>query len=1540
MIVDNDRPRHSLPDFDHSNPDNRIGVWNPPRVLSDNRPSRPYPPVDFDRELHHQHQLNHKIAAPYPPIDKLRYDSEGSSRIRVDHIDGYEVKAREEFAWGRGDEKYHRRGDFVPNLDKSSGDFGIMTSQSRLSRDIQLYGVERDNEISRGSRRDGLGDSKRWVNDRKAPRDPHSSSFEYGNNENGAGDGIRVTSGKYYGSEMGRYNNRGNRDPAHEYIRAPKKQIQKKSALLRIQMIKPNYRNREVEPLHYTSYADDSDSNSFRGKDQFENSGYGMKAEEREGSPVELDISFKSNSLVAKAIVAPSSSALVSDADMTSVSDTDLTSAEKRKNGLVSDSDCSDLKPAKPSIAAVSLSSSPCKANGIPNSGKDFNLQKNISNSCSQPCSRVPPNHHGKNEGAQNLNRTVSDEITKVRSGKTSPRVAKKKIIVKKVVKKVVSNPNLNVSSSISSNVLDGTVQSGSVSPSFTSGSDKTEISLKDEITAIDKMSMPGCLLSSPREGNLFPDYTEEDITLQSMGPHTSSQEYKTDDNSDIGHVARIERNENISNSSSGASSIKDEKSDSDCLDADNFVHGLHGMSKSNADKVVLTKSLNGNTSPDISNMDDVNVQLCQNEVSLSPGQYSNVQCLENRYHVEVDKNCRLSTSAETEINTDVINTCNSANVRVAGLIFNDLTGSAQESITDCDIKNDGKVDCKSEAVPLTENAILEENQEIFFSVPSCGIVGLSISGETRIQDGSKCLEHSRVPMNSSDTNSEGSIAVPHSVIVKDSAKQASPEDATLSSENISPYQFPNAEFSVGFGEGDTNKSKKRKVGTHSNFSSSNIGGISSDPIHTVNFENADTTISLRDPSPSEVLDSNVQSSDFSLQSSMGRVTDLHGNGEVSEAEVHSGNNGNNSVNRPSPILKINETTTGHLNFTLCRAELCDAIVVATSCAEVPIRISDNQTHEKEVAFSSMAKLSTSPSLAYPEDSCKFSDNSLVRESNESTDANREPMNSECSKLQRLDIEYHSVLEDLAIPNDKFPVLEHGQKENATPVVPINNTQKDILVIGNTEGENIDTQADKKCQSRDSVKLFPSTDLEPSDLQTKENLPLEHDCLSCPVDTDGVTVSNSNTVSDMFSPGTTSDINLPDRRISDCQAIRKESILGDEDNADSSSNVEHGSDLPASTLSLHHTTKNMKLDHATGRDNLIMGKIMQQPLQVDSKVMPQGLNSSFSKFNGGKNQTGYGIPTTIQGQSFIIFPKAKTSASSIRVSKLRTWHRSGNNSASLPGSKPSGGFVPAKKPVSEKKGNFQNTSYIRKGNNSLVRKHTADSALPQSSVNQSPLVFDEFRKGTGSESKVDITDQTNLLKTGLTHAPLERQRTPPLPVDPILPNQMTTSSEENRSSPLIEPLSNADCDDASEPRKITEPCDALNSAEDALKSYETVENRTVQSNTGESQVEANDGNVSSLNSKRIVYVKRKSNQLVATSNSCDLSVTDDNAQTAASDGYYKRSKNQLVRTTFESHINQTVGMPNIAVNSDGQGTRRAVCNRRFSKRRSHKGTHD
>ncbi|XP_047182768.1 uncharacterized protein LOC124848982 isoform X2 [Vigna umbellata] len=813
-----------------------------------------------------------------------------------------------------------------------------------------------------------------------------------------------------------------------------------------------------------------------------------------------------------------------------------------------------------------------------------------------------------------------------------------------------------------------------------------------------------------------------------------------------------------------------------------------------------------------------------------------------------------------------------------------------------------------------------------------------SSSRKIGIQDGLDCLQHASALKQGSDngsSNLEDCITVHGSGIINDARNQLAHGDVTMHPENCETEKpFPNSNILAGSGEGNTKKIKKRKARTQFNILSSEMESLSPDHVNPDNLANnvdGGTVLLSKDPSASKVLDQSVQN-DVESITGLDGVTALHEEGEFLETQFYAAKNNNGDANEVSPSSKRKKVT-ANPNLTQCQSQISAVIVVTTtSDVEAPVNLNDNQEHQKEFALSSMGmcvptsvqSMLSVQSMPYSESITKMSDNILSGGSFDSTDANRETMSSEYSELQHSDIVSFSPCEDLAFQNDQFSPLEGEFIGNITPVVLVSNTQIDVLGVGNTMAEKTDLQAVKEhYQYREFVQRSPRADMEPNDLNVKNDLLAQQNLMSCPTSGDEVTTSNSNdeftvdapgALSDIFSQGMASEV--PDKRILELTAINDENICGVEEN----------------TSSVHQTKHNSRSDSAFGHSNMITKKTISEPSQVSSKVTTHALNSYRFGSSGTKNQSGSVIPKTFPGHSFTFLKsETKTSASSTHVSKPRTWHRTGNNPPiSLPRIN-SVRAVPPKRPILERKGNFQNTSYVRNGN-SLVRKPTPVPALPQiSSVNKSSSGLGEISKSTKSESRADVTDQPMYLRAGARFSQQrQRQRTPPLPID--------IKSEENTSSSLVEPHSGGSCENVSDPKTFIEiNNNAQNSSEDALKHCEIPENQHVPSDNGESQVEANEGNPLSLNMKRIVYIKPKTNQLVATSNSRDVSLsTDDNGQTAFSDGYYKRRKNQLVRTTFESHSNQTAAVPNGTANSDGQGTSNALCNTRFSKKRLHK----
>ncbi|WJX10217.1 hypothetical protein P8452_00966 [Trifolium repens] len=1392
-------------------------TWNP---NPEDRSSRNYPPIDYHRESHHHHTQNHRTPPSYPP--PIRYEHDTSyGRLNT------EVNPRETFVY-----RHH-----------------VTTASPSASN---LAYQERD---------DDRIDNRRWLNDRKLHNSspPHSPSFQLVNDE---------IKRDYHSSETVRYsggsnssrsnsrdcNHNHNHNHGREFSRTPpKKQIQKKSALLRIQTVKPNHRNRDYVP--------DSNVNFFRGnnsKDQRGGYTKGGGEDRKKENPVEeFDISLESNVLVAKPIVT---------------------------SGAVSAKLSSVVRIAKEGDAS----------------------EKNEGDACDS---------HEKNEGE------VSVEASGTGTRKLASKIVKKKKTVKRVVKKgSVKSTNSNVSASPSlANEVGGTVEGDSVARSSSnaaSGTVETETGLEEKINAVDKVAAP------EDECDVLDEDINVGLSLLCSKPENSSQEGKNDEDSDIGKESRFEKSGSIPDTPSCVSSSLGKSSCSDCLDVCNSVHDL--LSMTTIDKA--TKSLNGSTS-EINHLDCGNKPLCQSEVSLSPGNNIDVGCSGNRNLVDVGNEMNSNV-----ISADIISTQDSADD--SGFNSNDAT-SSEEKITVNDSGNndiDGEAYCEKMAPVINQNSTSEENSDTAIPLPSSGMVAFSSLGDTRIQDGHDWLQQptSVLKQGSDDRSSslEEGIIVHQFDIIKDAEKQVSPGEVPLSAEDCDiDKTFPNSNISLGFDIRDTSKIEKRDVKTRLNFLSLDLDDISLTPVNHSNDIDRGSTILLKDPCASEVLDDSIQSLDFYSLSNQVGDTALYGKRAFSEAEFCVANNDSDDENKVSPVSKRKKVTSSDPNLTQFQTEFSDSIVATTSSAEVPIISSDSQEHMKDdVALSSMGMdiQSNAQSMPYSDDIAKSSDCIFTGGSFESTDVNRETKSSE-----HLELQVSTQCEDLAIPNVPFS----EQKDNVTPIVPISNTQTDILVIGNIMGEKTDSQASENNYHYGDV-VSPTTDMLSNDLDMKGDLLAQESLMPCPADGDGATISNSNNelpedlpdpLSDMYSHGMTSE--LPDRMITESTALDiDENICGNEENPDCVSMVKHGSDLD--TSSIQHTEKTPKSDHAIECSDQISRNIMPKPTQVYSKVTPLGLNSSCSGLNGSKNQPGGVILKASKGHSFALpKSKSKTPTSSINASKSRTWHRTDNNPpASLPRVNISAGIDASKRPILQRKNNFQNTSYIRKGNSlvrnpspvsaipqmfstSLVRRPTPVSSIPQiSSINPLPLGLGEIHKGTKPESRADLTDQ------------------------PIYSNQ-----GKNISSPLLEPPSSGFCENASDPRKFIETNDAPASSEDVLKQYETPENQTGPSGNVNFNAEANDGNISSLNSKRIVYVKPKTNQLVATSSSCDIIVsTDDKGQTAISDSYYKRKKNQLVRTTFENHVNQTVAMPNNIVNSDGQGDSKVICKRRSTKRWSHK----
>lgn len=1488
-------------------------------------------------------------------MDKVRHDPESSSRFRVEYTNGFDPNHGDDnFVWGRRDENFHHRDNFVSTSDSSGRDFGFASNsrgnESSLGGYDHRYGSSRDNEACRSGRINGSRDGQ-------VSRDINDLLYEMGSGEIGDGSGVRIGSTKheYFRAEVARYNHsRGSREGSHEYNRTPRKQIQKKSAFLRIQMAKPSHRNRESEQLHYSGYFDRSNSSSFRGKDQYMYSDYMMEEEDlqrRKGSPVELDVSFKSNSLVAKAIVAPSSSVVVSDTDWT---------PGNEKIRKFCDGDCSNSRLGKLNQGSVKMGSSKCVAKKPSTSEKDskqFEEKakssdfRGVCDGSSQPCSSGAGMSQGKSKVERSSMGTVSEkDHTDIGSGKkTASKVVKKKKIVKKVVKKVI-NPQSRLSSSQKAKKCDKPVKADSLAqiPTVAFESDKLVTPLEQIITSDGMVSRHNVVLQPFTDKlNELPGNDKGDRSFLTV----VSRDRRIEDDSGRICVPKVNRNWNTSTSPLGSSSLEEDKIDESSVNADNNGNGLHTISNSDNG---LSKPQNKDTISEIGRVEDVSKQFCVPEKEFG----------------EDNVNYGMLSSEKTKIHEDISNTSRLTHGTDNSLVFEYGIVKSQENIAVCDeaiIDVIGKQPCTNQFTTSLENSMVEGIRQAL--VGSSAICGLSSSEGTGKGQGlayAECSNHGRDTTWDSDHDCP-SLGDKNTVfcsgIINKTDEHLSAGGATRSLENHAMESSPNGVVSVKASEGKTHGIKKRrKISTQVDFSDSTIIHVGPVKDIVVTADPVDTNLcsSPTSSSPAEVAVSSVGSLNVGLLLGTDVISVLHTNGSGSESRFTCKNDVHGHLDGTSPRYKKKREASAS-ESALPGSTVSETndrpMGTVTSCAEeVSITNTDDLTQEVEVAMPSINNVCTTGLMSFAGTTMLLENTLRV-----AVGAIRGVSTDDGLNLLHVGVESCSNAED---PNARSP-CQAGfgieQKEIITPLTLINVNQNSIMDVETNVGVKMDARAAEdqilihveaqrqitsEPHSPDLDQRFSHTDVETGLLLLKDDLPSVSSYPSLSDDGAGVSSSSSHdevmesvsrTLPGPRYPETLSKV--PSIDMLDCKAspsqISSEKVSGVFPKLDQKSVIEGGSYGPAHT-SFPRSTQS---DAGTEMDHSIRGKTIPL-LSQDSKITAHSLNLMSAELVGSKTQLGHSLPRTFLGHPSFLSTNSKRTASSTRMVKPRTWHRSSNHSIPpRPENKPFSNAVPPKRQLVENNAKSQYTSYIRKGN-SLVRKASPVTAQHQDSHALSSSVFrakssgiEESRKSLGSDSKVDFTDPQNLLRTGI-YTPFERPRTPPLSSGTKLSTQNAASSGDNLSSSLAEHHFSGCCETSSDPMKFPSANNAMKIAQDSLKITEISENLTGTSSNLESQTELTDGNVAS---KRIVYVKRKSNQLVATSDPGDLSLHGGNKSKANSDAYYKRSKNQLIRASLENQIMQSVPVHDDLSNSEGQQAPKVVPCRKFGKRQLHKG---
>ncbi|KAL0698037.1 hypothetical protein Bca4012_054159 [Brassica carinata] len=286
------------------------------------------------------------------------------------------------------------------------------------------------------------------------------------------------------------------------------------------------------------------------------------------------------------------------------------------------------------------------------------------------------------------------------------------------------------------------------------------------------------------------------------------------------------------------------------------------------------------------------------------------------------------------------------------------------------------------------------------------------------------------------------------------------------------------------------------------------------------------------------------------------------------------------------------------------------------------------------------------------------------------------------------------------------------------------------------------------------------------------------------------------------------------------------------------------------------------------------------------------LSSRSEVENGKKKSNNFTQKRYSRALAFVSGPKKDANP----PNKCHTWHRKLDTSASpFVAAKPLSStlFTQLKFPIVTAQ---SSSSYVRKGN-SLLRKPSYGSpgvtlGLPPSAI-QLNCIED---KSTGSASRVDVGNASFPVKTGEVTT-LERQSNPPSDSSTTkVSTAIVTSSGKCPLSysrdHLITGLPESIMDSATSGVAIVP-----HSGVDASKTSD----KLIQSDyASDCQQTRNHPNLDSSNLKRTVYVKRKANQLIAASDIHGAT----KGQIPTTDGYFMRSKNQLVRTS-ESCVNHS-----------------------------------
>ncbi|KAK4487290.1 hypothetical protein RD792_006103 [Penstemon davidsonii] len=410
----------------------------------------------------------------------------------------------------------------------------------------------------------------------------------------------------------------------------------------------------------------------------------------------------------------------------------------------------------------------------------------------------------------------------------------------------------------------------------------------------------------------------------------------------------------------------------------------------------------------------------------------------------------------------------------------------------------------------------------------------------------------------------------------------------------------------------------------------------------------------------------------------------------------------------------------------------------------------------------------------------------------------------------------------------------------------------------------------KDCKGNFSCSDMGKTLDDGDNILMKDNLALKEDLSSCsnnnacfPNSSDELTDSDSDP-EDLLS---FSDFSLPSNPKASPSQPRNRIVYGAEERF----NRKPVSAYPNNTFSLGKFVQK-----ATSGNAQTVAKIPPPVPQGTSKLV-QNLNLVHGKPILKKSQQKSAVPN--------VFPRPINSNRSsdfpsTHATKSRTWHRTGSSSVAVAGTKLRPWPLPQSRETNMPR--TAQSSYMRKGN-SLVRKPSPSTATPpglSSSIYKRSPCIDNLKKKQPSNGKIDGVDAPTVHRI----EPVNICESPEAP-----PIDRSVKSSNSTTCNLRESSSGNGCSS-----KILGALDVIK------KSSAIPENcQNGSCNNSDSQSTLDQRN----SRKKIKYVKRRSNQLVAASDFEEESISGvDKIQSSFSDGYYKSRKNQLVRASVaENH---------------------------------------